>query len=243
MRYLIISDLHANWEGLSAVLADAEGLYDSVLCCGDVVGYGADPNLVTEWVRNNASTTIRGNHDRACASLTGIEWFNPFAQAASLWTHDELSDENREWLQNLPQGPAAVEDFQIVHGSPLDEDEYLLTIRGAEEAFAYTGAPLTFFGHTHVQGGFEHSRLRTRRWSDNEGGRPVTLDDTCAYLINPGSTGQPRDGDPRAAYALFDRGRRLLELRRVVYNVAMAQKKILAANLPAPLAQRLASGQ
>ncbi len=242
MTYLIISDIHANWEALSAVLRDVEGEYESVVCCGDIVGYGADPNAVTEWVRSHAAISIRGNHDRACAALTGIDWFNPVAQAATRWTHESLTEENRTWLKELPQGPAAVDDFQIVHGSPLNEDEYLLGVAEVSEAFAYDDAPLTFFGHTHVQCVFEHTRLRTRRWSPPELGRFAEIRDTSSYLINPGSVGQPRDGDPRAAFALFNPKERILQLRRVAYDVETAQRKIRNANLPAALAQRLSLG-
>ncbi len=242
MRYLIISDLHGNWEALSAVLSHAAGQYDSVLCCGDIVGYGADPNAIADWVRAHAAACIRGNHDRACASLAGIEWFNPLAQAATRWTHQALTDENRTWLCELPPGPHVVEDFQIVHGSPLHEDEYLLGIAEANEAFAYAAMPLTFFGHTHVQCGFEHNRLRTRRWSNGELHRSVQIEDTSAYLVNPGSVGQPRDGNPLAGYALFDRGSRTLTLCRAEYDVGAAQRKIVDAGLPPALAQRLSYG-
>lgn len=242
MKYLVISDIHANWEALSAVLADAAGQYETVICCGDIVGYGADPNRVAAWVREHAATSIRGNHDRACAALTGIEWFNPLAQAATHWTHEELTDENRDWLDSLPQGPAHIDTFEIVHGSPMDEDEYLLSVAEVDEAFGYADAPLTFFGHTHVQGGFEHTRLRTRRWSPAEVERSVHIADTSSYLINPGSVGQPRDGNPKAAYAIFDVGERRVELRRAAYDIGEAQKKIVDAGLPAPLAQRLSHG-
>lgn len=242
MRYLIVSDLHSNWEALSAVLEDAAGQYDLVLCCGDVVGYGADPNRVTEWARAHALVTIRGNHDRACASLTGLQWFNPIAQAASRWTHRVLTEENRQWLRTLPEGPVLVEDFLVVHGSPLDEDEYILSVHEAAEAFAYTETSLTFFGHTHVQCGFENMRMSTRRWTPSEICRAISVEDTSGYLINPGSVGQPRDRDPRASYMLFDRERRILLARRVAYDVAAAQQKILDAHLPPALAYRLGSG-
>lgn len=242
MKYLIISDIHGNWEALQAVLDHASGHYDAILCCGDIVGYGADPNRVTEWVRDHATLSIRGNHDRACASLIGIEWFNPLAQAATRWTHEVLTDQNRIWLQELPKGPRVVEDFQIVHGSPLNEDEYVLNVVEASEAFDNTSAALTFFGHTHVQCAFEHSRLRTRRWSAAELQRETLIEDTSAYLINPGSVGQPRDRDARAGYVLFDSDTKMIALRRVLYDVEAAQQKIVDAQLPSALAQRLRFG-
>ncbi len=242
MKYLVVSDIHGNWEALQAVLDSAAGQYSEVLCCGDVVGYGADPNRVTDWVRENAALTIRGNHDRACSSLAGIDWFNPLAQEASRWTHEALREDNRLWLEGLPMGPGECEDFQIVHGSPFNEDEYVLNAAEADEAFGYTNSLLVFFGHTHVQCGFERSRLRTRRWTAAELGRETRLEDTSEYLINPGSVGQPRDGDPRAGYLLFDSESRMVALRRVVYDVGAAQRKIMDAHLPPALALRLRSG-
>src|SRR5690348_7795222 len=122
MRYLILSDLHANWDALEAVLKQAEGRYDRVICCGDVVGYGADPDAVTEWVRANVTAIVRGNHDKACAGLEDLEWFNPVARAAAVWTQSATKSGNMEYLRQLTKGPEHVNGFQILHGSPLDED-------------------------------------------------------------------------------------------------------------------------
>lgn len=119
MRYLILSDIHGNREALDAVLEEAsKDGYDSVLCLGDIVGYGADPNSVADWVRTNAAAVVRGNHDKAAVGLDNLEWFNPAARASALWTRSTLTDENREWLLQLPRGPVPVADFQILHGSP-----------------------------------------------------------------------------------------------------------------------------
>ena len=123
MRYLVLSDIHANWEALAATLADAEGRYDRVVCLGDMVGYGADPNMVTDWVRTRSAVTVRGNHDKACTGDPVIEWFNPAAQHSAVWTMETLTPENMDYLVKLPQGPVTVDLFQLVHGSPLDEDE------------------------------------------------------------------------------------------------------------------------
>src|SRR3989442_14590631 len=125
MRYLIITDLHANLEGLQACLEAAKGRYDQVICCGDVVGYGPDPNAVTEWVREHAAAVVRGNHDKACCGITDAEEFNQAARAAALWTRDVLTPENLEYLRKLATGPAEVDGFQIIHGSVQDEDEYI----------------------------------------------------------------------------------------------------------------------
>jgi len=150
VRYLILSDIHANWEGLQAVLEHARGKYDQVLCCGDLIGYGADPNPVTEWVRAHVITVVRGNHDKAAAGLDDLEWFNPVARAAAVWTQQELTADNADYIRNLPKGPLMLDGFEVVHGSPLDEDEYMLAAADAGLAFGYLDTALTFFGHTHV---------------------------------------------------------------------------------------------
>ena len=245
MRYLIISDIHANREALDAVLDSAAGKYDAIFCCGDVVGYGADPNYGVDWVRAHVKVTVRGNHDRACAGLEDLEWFNPAARHSALWTRATLTDENLEWLRNLPQGPAALDGFDLVHGSPVDEDEYLISVHDALQTAPYIGAALSFFGHTHLQGGFLLHRngiRRLRRPDARESQLTIELEPDVAYLLNPGSIGQPRDGDPRAAYAVYSQEQGIVEFCRAAYDVAAAQKKIREAGLPDLLAERLAFG-
>ena len=163
MRYLIVSDIHANWEALQAVLHDAEGSYDKIACLGDLVGYGPDPNRVTEWARENVAFVVRGNHDKACTDGTGLVDFSPLAHTAAVWTRNQLSHENADYLRKLPQGPLAMDGFAMVHGSPQDEDEYLIESYEAENAFLYIEERITLFGHTHVQGGFEsrHTKVET----------------------------------------------------------------------------------
>ncbi len=246
MRYLILSDLHANREALEAVLQDCEGRYDEVLCCGDLVGYGADPNAIAEWVREHCSVTVRGNHDKACTGLDDLEWFNPVARSAALWTLETLTPDNAQWIRDLPRGPVVRNQFEIVHGSPCDEDEYVLATEEAEQAFGYLETRLAFFGHTHVQGGYiwNHSRVETiARLSSRSDRQVMEIDSGCAYLVNPGSVGQPRDGDPRAAYALYDSDALMVTYRRVPYDVAAAQRKIRDSGLPPMLADRLAVGR
>ncbi|MBY0373081.1 MAG: metallophosphatase family protein [Bryobacteraceae bacterium] len=245
MRYLILSDIHANWEALDAVLDDATGRYDSVLCLGDLVGYGADPNRVTEWVRANAKVTIRGNHDRVCTSAESLEAFNPIAAQAASWTQNSLTAQNRDWLRGLPRGPLAVGEFDLVHGAPLDEDRYLVGLDDVLAEMDYLARRLTFFGHTHVQGGFEIKRRQVRRIPKISGTSEegvLEFDSDALYLINPGSVGQPRDRDHRAAYALYDPEERWVTYRRVEYDVMEAQRKIREAKLPDLLADRLARG-
>ncbi len=246
LRYLVVSDLHANLEALEAVLDSAKGEYDRVLCLGDLVGYGADPNTVTEWVRQNAAVVVRGNHDRACAGLEDLEWFNPVARAAAEWTHNELTPENRAYIAGLPKGPIPVDDFQVMHGSLLDEDEYMVVAADAGQAFPYLETSLAFFGHTHLQGGFEWARSRVRvigRPAPGQNEMLLELDPDNAYLVNPGSVGQPRDADPRAAYLLYNPEDRFLSYRRVPYNISLAQEKIRLAGLPDLLAERLGVGR
>ncbi|MGA2135579.1 MAG: metallophosphoesterase family protein [Bryobacteraceae bacterium] len=246
MRYLILSDIHGNLEGLEAVLEHASGKYDQALCCGDLIGYGADPNPVVDWVRAHVSAVVRGNHDKASVGLDDLEWFNPVARYAALWTQRELTPENVAYVRDLPAGPLRLDGFQIVHGSPLDEDEYLLGPSDAAQVFEYLETPLTFFGHTHLQGGFIRNQDRVEtidRTPDGEERRTLDLHSDCVYLINPGSVGQPRDGDPRTAYVLYNSDERFVIFYRVPYDVEKAQGKIRRAGLPPLLADRLAAGR
>jgi diadenosine tetraphosphatase ApaH/serine/threonine PP2A family protein phosphatase len=245
MRYLILSDIHANWEGLETVLRHAEGQYDEILCGGDLVGYCADPNAVVDWARRHVTAVVRGNHDKACTGLDDLDWFNPVARAAALWTQAQLTPENLEYLRKLPRGPLRVGQFQLLHGSPLDEDEYLINSHDVRQIGSYVECPLAFFGHTHVQGGFFwHSNgvKRIKQTPPDQEEQTVELLTDMVCLANPGSVGQPRDGDPRAAYLLYCPDEPVLVYRRVAYDVEKAQEKIRKAGLPEPLAARLAAG-
>ncbi|HUA60737.1 MAG TPA: metallophosphoesterase family protein [Verrucomicrobiae bacterium] len=246
MRYLIISDVHANWQALNAVAQFCEGKYEQVICCGDLVGYGADPNPVTDWVRKHCQIVVRGNHDRSCTGLDGLEWFNPVARQAALWTQHALTRENADYIRSLPKGPLLVADFQVVHGAPYDEDEYLIGSSEAAEAFGYLERRVVFFGHTHVQGGFiwNHSRVETiPRMPSDAQTHILDIDPECAYMINPGSVGQPRDGDPRAASVIYDSEAKVLTYVRTEYDIPGAQRQIRESALPAILADRLAVGR
>lgn len=245
MRYLILSDIHANWEALQAVLGQVRSEYDRIVCCGDLVGYGADPDPVTEWVRANVGAIVRGNHDKAAAGLEDLEWFNPVAKQSALWTQAAMKPENIAYLRDLARGPEKIDGFQILHGSPLDEDEYVVTEHDVGQIAPYLDSSLSFFGHTHLQGGFLCHRngvigLRGVDEGSNDGA--IQLESDVSYLINPGSVGQPRDGDPRAAYAVYEPEARLVTLFRTEYDVAKAQEKILKAGLPEMLAARLEAG-
>jgi diadenosine tetraphosphatase ApaH/serine/threonine PP2A family protein phosphatase len=165
---------------------------------------------------------------------------------AALWTAQVLTPENADYARALPKGPFAIGGFQMVHGSALDEDEYVLGPAEAELAFAYMESRVEFFGHTHVQGGFLWNRSRVEilnRVAARSNRQLLEIDPTCAYMINPGSIGQPRDGDPRAAYAIYDTNAGIVTYHRVPYDIAGAQKKIREAGLPPILADRLAAGR
>jgi predicted phosphodiesterase len=243
--YLILSDLHANREALEAVLRDASGRYDRILCLGDLVGYGADPNHAVEWARSNASATIRGNHDRICVDGDSIEEYNYAARAAAYWTREELTEPNSAYLRNLARGPLRIDSFDLCHGSPSDEDEYLIDPGDVAPLREDLDSPVTFFGHTHLQGGFLIARRGIRRFVPGSlagGGEVLEIEPDYFYLINPGSVGQPRDMDPRAAYAIYSPENRIVEFRRASYDIAGAAAKILGAGLPPVLAKRLYEG-
>jgi predicted phosphodiesterase len=246
VKYLLLSDVHSNWEALQAVLRDSGGEYDRILSCGDLVGYGPEPNRTLNWARENVDIVVRGNHDRACCGLEDLEWFNPVARVATRWTIDKLTVQNADYLRNLPRGPVLVEDFLLVHGSPLDEDEYIVSMADASNVFPYLEAGVTFFGHTHVQGGFmwmNDEQYPVYGPSACEAADERFLDKDYAWLINPGSVGQPRDGDPRAAYCLYDSEKRVLQLRRVAYDTEAVGIRMVEAGLPPALGARLNFGR
>lgn len=251
LRILLLSDIHANLEALEACLAAAPP-HDLVVNLGDIVGYGASPNEVVDRSRGLGKVFVRGNHDKAATGLLSLDDFNPMAAAAAIWTRDQLTPEHYQWLHSLPQGPVVLDDFpevQLVHGSPIDEDMYVVSLGDALAPLLADATPLTFFGHTHLQGGF------FANGNSADGFRPeyksvgkaesvsLQLKESTRYMINPGSVGQPRDGDWRAAFAIFDTKARVVHFHRAPYNLKDAQDRIFAANLPARLATRLAAGR
>ncbi|MEP7353351.1 MAG: metallophosphoesterase family protein [Acidobacteriota bacterium] len=273
MAFLVLSDIHSNLEALVSVLEDAEGDYDHILCLGDLVGYGADPNPIVDWARGKSTIgllaqapiteVIRGNHDRACCGLDDLENFNPAARAAAMWTRKQLLTVNRTYLEELTPGPLSIryegdaadpdsdpEDrvFDLVHGSPVDEDQYVSRLVDAVTLLDELDRQLTFFGHTHLQGGFlltpdTAQRIPVAAPGPEATGRlAIEIESDCFYLINPGSVGQPRDKDPRAAYAIYTAETKTVEYRRVQYDIDKAAKKIRAAGLPEGLAARLYQG-
>jgi len=247
MRYLILTDIHANLEALETVLSDAQARgYDETLVLGDLVGYGADPNAVVERVRALQPTAIvRGNHDKVAFGLDQAEGFNTVARTAAQWTLEVLTPENREWVASLPQGPLAVDDLiEICHGAPYDEDAYIFDETDARLALKTATRPLCLFGHTHYPVAFELTNGSfTRRGPAADAEAHVDLGEGVTCLLNPGSVGQPRDGDPRAAWLLLDTDRPSAVWRRVEYDIAGAAAAIRRARLPDSLAERLGYGQ
>ncbi len=245
MRFLIISDTHANWRALEAVLKDVEGKYDQVVCCGDLVGYNPQPVEVVEWTRANCAAVVRGNHDKAVCGLESLEWFNDTAAEAARWTAKRLTPDQIDYLRGLSEGPLKLEHFHLWHGSPRDEDEYVTSAREAMPAFHSLELPLAFFGHTHLQGVFFSTRRNVgskAAVAPEEKERVLELEPDMLYLVNPGSVGQPRDGDPRAAYALYDSDERMVYLRRIPYDIAGTAADIRRGGLPDVLAERLFHG-
>lgn len=243
MKALVISDLHSNLPALRAVFASVQRKkIAATICLGDVVGYGAQPNQVVELLRRRRGEKlfIRGNHDRA-ASLPGDPLgFNQPAKEAILWTRSRLTPANRTFIRSMPQGPTRFGEVLLCHGAPGDEDEYLFSEAAARAAFEASTEPLILFGHTHLPTVF---RLDPRGKLHGEiiaGEATITLESGSRYLVNPGSVGQPRDRDTRAAFAILDGNR--ITFKRAKYPVDVAARTIRAAGLPSILADRLLAG-
>ena len=245
MKALILSDPHANWQALQAVLDDCKGAYDQVFCCGDLVGYNAFPGKVLEWMRIHCQAVVRGNHDKAVAGIDDLTWFNEVARTAALWSREQLDSSQLTYLSELAHGPVKLEDFHLFHGAPQDEDEYITSAFEAASCFSYLELPLSFFGHTHLQGGFFLTRGRVGKIAPvraDRAERVIDMEPDLVYMVNPGSVGQPRDGDPRAAYAIYDSENRTVALRRTAYPIDEAAAAIRKAGLPDVLGARLFHG-
>jgi predicted phosphodiesterase len=246
VRYLILSDMHANWDAFETVLRRARRKrYDAVLVLGDLVGYGAAPNQVVEAVRRLSPRlfTVRGNHDKVVAGIDSGGNFNQTALTAAQWTTGRLTPGNLRYVRELPRGPLQVEEgLAICHGSPLDEDTYVFSDVDAWEIFSRYENPVTFFGHTHIPSLFWlEGRLLGVKALRGTSGR-IVLAPGGRYLINPGSIGQPRDRDPRASYMIYDSKKRVVHWYRIPYPIGDAQARIRKAGLPNSLADRLAVG-
>jgi diadenosine tetraphosphatase ApaH/serine/threonine PP2A family protein phosphatase len=250
MKFLILSDVHGNKFGLQAVL-DCKFPYDKILCLGDVVGYGAHPNECCEILRERDALSLSGNHDAAALGKINVEWFNPIAKTAILWTREQLNPENRFWLDSLAARHLFEEwGFEAVHASLREPwEEYIVDAQSALPTFALMTQPLCFCGHTHVamlaavnEDPDQWRGPKSVQWVNLPQGAGIELEVGERTLINPGSCGQPRDGNPQAKAAIFDSEARTVEVFCVDYDVEAAREAILAAGLPARLGDRLLTG-
>ena len=242
MRVLVISDIHANYPALEAVLQDA-GTTDEAWCLGDLIGYGPDPNMVIERLRELPQLTcLLGNHDVAVLGKMSLEAFNGDARRSLTWTEEVLSADSMDFLRTLPQNAKVRGDVTLAHGSPRDPIwEYVLNTLSARLNFDHFETSSCFVGHSHIQCIFQLDEKKDRvTMGTTKVGEPFLL--TQRAIINPGSVGQPRDRDPRAAYAIYDSRHKTWEARRVEYNVAEVQQRIREAGLPEKHAARLAEG-
>jgi predicted phosphodiesterase len=241
MRWAILSDIHGNLDAFQAVIEDLrDKKVDRIAFLGDVVGYGAEPNECLALLESLTDWVVAGNHDYACVGLTDIEAFNPSARSAILWTRDHLLPESRDYLRRLSL-TRRTEEMAFVHASPHQPEKwnYILCFPEAEEGFRSLTERLAFMGHSHrplILAKEKDSEVRVIEEQE------AVLVPGVRYLINVGSVGQPRDGDPQAAYGVYDETEKKYRLRRVGYDVPSAQKKILKAGLPRFLAQRLSRG-
>lgn len=241
MRILVVSDIHANFTALETVLKDA-GTVDETWCLGDLVGYGPDPNAAVEQVRELPHLTcVLGNHDVAILGGMALEAFNGDARRSLTWTERVLTADNMDFLKGLPQHAKVRGEVTLAHGSPRDPVwEYVLNTLSARLNFDHFSTPYCFVGHSHIQSMFqldEKDRVTMEMTRLNE-----TIALTPRVILNPGSVGQPRDRDPRAAYAIYDSQKNSWEAHRAEYNIAEVQQRIREAGLPERHAMRLAEG-
>ncbi len=240
MRFGIFGDIHGNLDAFQAVLAEMERLeVDEFLCMGDLVGYGADPEACIHAVRDLGALTIAGNHDHAVLDYLDVAYFNQYARDAAVWTREQLSAESKSWLAERPF-VEHLETFALVHGS-LQAPElfnYVTTIKDAEFNFRLMDKPLLFLGHSHQPLAFYDTDPMTYTMDPE-----IPLEQDTKAIINVGSVGQPRDEDPRSAFALYDDEKAQVTIHRVEYDIDRAAGKILAAGLPQALALRLSLGK
>ncbi len=242
MIYVAISDIHSNLEALEAAKREIEKISpDKVLCLGDVVGYGASPNECIETTRDLVSVTVGGNHDCGVTGQTDITYFNRFAREAILWTARMLDDTGLEYLRQLPLSHVEGDNLRIVHATPRDPGKwnYIFTHQQAMDEFKAFEEIVCFVGHSHQPCIFEMMDAETIIMNSDR----VKIRDDRRYIVNVGSVGQPRDGDPRACLCIYDEGEGEITIRRIEYDVEGAQNRIREADLPAVLANRLTWGE
>jgi len=240
MKYAVIADIHANMEAFEVVLQDTREQNCTHYCCvGDVVGYNANPKQCLDIVRTMGMPCVKGNHDEYCSSDEPLDGFNPHAADAVNWTRKQLPEADKQWLRELKY-IRLVASFSMVHAT-LDGPQrwgYVFDRLAAAASFTYQNTSVCFFGHTHVPVAFiRDSVVRGGTYSK------FKVEPGRKYFVNVGSVGQPRDGNPKAAYVIYDLDEGSIELRRLDYDIPKAQKKILEAGLPSRLADRLAVGK
>lgn len=243
MRIGIISDIHSNLEALERVLQELKGKVDEIICLGDIVGYGPNPRECCDIVRSNRIYSICGNHDSACYDDNLIEYFNPFAREAILWTRAQLTQDYIDYLKRLPF-EEVLYGFRIVHGAPREPFEYITTAYDARSAFMSFEEDICFIGHSHIMEYFELKKGSSIvRQLPLRNQQELVIEDDKRYIINVGSVGQPRDGDPRSAFVIYDTLEKKLTAYRVFYRIDIVQKKMQLKGLPPILWERLGVGR
>ena len=247
MRYAIISDIHSNLEALQAVLKTIElEKIDKIVCLGDVVGYGPEPNECIELVQQHCEIILTGNHDFACIEKSELLYFNQYAAKAVEWTVTVLSKENLDYLANLPL-VGEIDDFFLVHSSPFEPQswDYILSLDDAEFNFSKfeNNDQICFIGHSHHPVIYVEYLEDGNKYYKQHMDHKIQLKEDCRYIINVGSVGQPRDYNPDAAFGIVDTTTQLYELKRVGYDVKKTYQKMISADLPQFLADRLLIGK
>ena len=242
MKIAILADIHGNYDALEAVALHLD-VADNLVVLGDIIGYGAEPERCLQWVIKHRADTILGNHDAACVGILPITWFNSLAADALFWTKNQLSVSSQSFFQKIPQVVSGFVNAHWVHGSlrkPLEE--YIDMVESAREIFNSHDFQTCFFGHTHVAEAFLFHEGKVFNPPFPKGGE-IQLHPQKRYLINPGSVGQPRDGNPQASFALYDTEKGIVKINRIRYNIQRAADKIITAGLPEYLSIRLFSGR
>lgn len=240
MKYALISDVHANLEALNTVLESIEAIgVDSILCLGDAIGYGANPEECANIIREKCDICLMGNHEAAVVGNLDISYFTPYAKDAALWTRNNISQETLHWASDLPL-TSSMNNFTLIHGSLYQPEmfNYVQTIADAEYNFNVLETNLLFLGHSHQPLAFFNTKPMTYTL-----GPEIELDNSDKVIVNIGSVGQPRDENPLSCYAIYDSEAKMVELFRVEYDYKKTADKIIAAGLPEALALRLSIGR
>ena len=242
MKFIIFSDIHSNLEAIQSFCSITESIYhDKKVCLGDIVGYNSDPNLVVKWVREEVDLILAGNHDYCVLNRMNASYLNPAAYQACAWTRSTLTKNNKEFLDTLPVEKEE-DGIYWVHSSPFEPTEwhYVSTKQSAEQNFNYFEQAICFLGHSHLPAIFEKNKNNEIYLHDAS---KLELDSESRYIINVGSLGQPRDGNPDPVFVLYDSVSRIVEFHRFSYDLSSTQQKIRACGLPSYLADRLSNGQ